>query len=232
MMKRILVVGATGDVGLGVVSAVLAKGWQVIAAGRNEETLKALEQRHSATNFSYCVGDLATESKAQQLWACAVECFGGVEAVVVAVNAPNVEQPLLTWDAERLNAVFSQNVLTHFNAAKVFIPALPKGGVFVGIGGGTADFIAPNIAQLSMMQAAQRMMYRGIAKENKGLDVEIRELMILSMVNGESSRDRAEPTWLTDEEIGRHLCAIIETPSDFPKPILSVSAREQVGVAG
>jgi uncharacterized protein YbjT (DUF2867 family) len=34
--KRVLVVGATGDVGQGIVAGALQSGWSVIAAGRNE----------------------------------------------------------------------------------------------------------------------------------------------------------------------------------------------------
>ena len=53
--------------------------------------------------------------------------------------------------------------------------------------------------------------------------------MVVSMVNGESKRDRAEPDWLTDVEVGRHVCAILDAPGAFPGPILQLKSRDQVG---
>ena len=44
----------------------------------------------------------------------------------------------------------------------------------------TADFIFPQMAHVSMTQAAVRMLYRGLAKERTG--AQLRELMIVSMV--------------------------------------------------
>jgi hypothetical protein len=84
------------------------------------------------------------------------------------------------------------------------------------------------MAHVSMSQAAQRMLYRGLGRERRE-GAEIRELMIVSMVNGESSRQHAKPEWLSDIEIGRHVCAILDAPASFPGPILQLKSREQVG---
>jgi uncharacterized protein YbjT (DUF2867 family) len=35
-MKKLLVVGATGDVGQGIVAAAMARGWRVAGAGRSQ----------------------------------------------------------------------------------------------------------------------------------------------------------------------------------------------------
>ena len=228
MSQRLLVIGATGDVGQGVVSAALAGGRKVVAAGRSEEKLSRLSARQAGANLAVVAGDVATEAGAQTLWDKAAAVYGGVDAVVVAVNAPNRLSPLADWTAEDLSAVIASNLLTHFIAAKTFLPRLPAQGVLLGVGGGTADFVIPKLAYLSMTQAAQRMMYRGFARERKD-GAEIRELMVVSMVNGESKRDRAEPDWLTDVEVGRHVCAILDAPGAFPGPILQLKSRDQVG---
>ena len=228
MTQRLLVVGATGDVGQGVVSAALETGRKVVAAGRRAERLARLSASHPGETFAAVVGDVATEAGAQTLWDQAAAVYGGVDAVVVAVNAPNRLSPLADWTAEDLSAVIASNLLTHFIAAKTFLPRLPAQGVLLGVGGGTADFVIPKLAYLSMTLAAQRMMYRGFARERKG-GAEIRELMVISMVNGESKRDRAEPDWLTDVEVGRHVCAILDAPGAFPGPILQLKSRDQVG---
>jgi NAD(P)-dependent dehydrogenase (short-subunit alcohol dehydrogenase family) len=229
MEKRVLIVGAAGDVGQGVVQAAVDAGHKVIAAGRNGERLAALRTTHPTARLATVVGDIGAEDGAQALWAAASVPFGGVDVVVVSVNAPIVARSLFEWRANELGDLFKANVLTHFQAAQAFIPQLPEDGLYVGVGGGMADFIAPKMAQLSMMQAALRMMYRGLARERRGQGPAIRELMIVSMVNGQSKRDRAEPAWVTDLDVGRHVCAIIAAPQLFPGPVLELKSRAQAG---
>jgi NAD(P)-dependent dehydrogenase (short-subunit alcohol dehydrogenase family) len=225
----LLVVGAAGDVGQGIVEAALASGRSVVAAGRSDGKLNALAARLGSDALACVAGDLGSETGAAALWRQAGKAFGGIDDVVVSVNAPTQVSPLLDWSAEDLSAALSANVLTHFIAAKAFLPHLPETGILIGIGGGTADFIFPKMAHVSMAQAAQRMLYRGLAKERKS-GAQLRELMIVSMVAGQSNRDSAPPDWVTDVEVGRHVCAILDAPEKFARPILHLRSREQVGL--
>jgi NAD(P)-dependent dehydrogenase (short-subunit alcohol dehydrogenase family) len=224
----LLVVGAAGDVGQGIVAAALSSGRRVIAAGRNGDRLERLAARCPGEPLFWVVGDIATEGGAAALWEAAAAKAGGIDAVVISVNAPNRLKSLMDWSAADLSAVLSGNLLVHFIAAKVFVPRLPESGILIGIGGGTADFIIPKMAYVSVSQAAQRMMYRGFARERQ-TGAQIRELMIVSMVNGESSRETAKPDWVTDVDVGRHVCAILDAPTTFPGPVLQLKSREQVG---
>lgn len=230
-MKTVLVIGAAGDVGRGIVSEAIKAKWQVVAAGRSADKLASLSKKHSGSTITTVAGDITTEKGAQQLWEDVLACYGGINAVVISVNSAIANSRILEWNADELLNIYQQNVLTHFIAAKCFISKLGKEDIFIGIGGGTADFIAPKMAHLSMAQAALRMMYRGIEKENRKNEnsPHIKELMIISMVNGESSRKVAEPSWLTDTDIGQHTCAILNEPARFPKAILTLSSREQIG---
>jgi NAD(P)-dependent dehydrogenase (short-subunit alcohol dehydrogenase family) len=225
---RLLVVGASGDVGQGIVAAAVQAGWRVIAAARDEARLESL-RASGGPELAIAVGDLASEDGANALWSVAVSRFGGIDAAVVAVNAPNAARPILEWDPGDLLGVFATNVMTHFIAAKTFIPRLPADGAFIGIGGGTADFVIPKRGQLSMAQAALRMMYRAVAREYREAGPAIRELMILSMVNAPGKRALADPSWLTEIEVGRHVCAVLADPARFPGPVLTLKSREQVG---
>jgi hypothetical protein len=58
----------------------------------------------------------------------------------------------------------------------------------------------------------------------------IRELLLYAMIAGESKRDVAEPHWITAEEVGRHVGAIIADPAPFEGPILSLKSRRQIGI--
>lgn len=223
--KRLLVIGACGDIGQGIARGASASGLRVVAADRDAGRLQRYDD---GSGIATIVGDLSSEDAVAALWGAAVVPFGGIDAVAIAVNAPNAIRPLTDWTAADLGGVYATNVLTHFNAIKMLLPRLPEDGILIGIGGGTADFVLPKMAELSMMQAAQRMMYRGFAKERK-TGAQIRELMLISMINGERKRDIAEPHWVMDVEVGQHVCAIIADPETFAGPILRLESREQVG---
>ncbi len=232
-MTGLLVIGASGDVGQGVVEKALGKGWTVAAAGRTEEKLLALDKRlGSPKNLRLVPGDIGDESGVTALLEKAKASLGTIDAVVVAVNAPNTAKPLLDWTIPEFIKLLRDNLVSHFIAAKTFIPHLADGGIFIAIGGGTADFVIAGMGHLSIVQAAERMMIRALAKEHRGKTTHLRELMIISMVNGASTRQQAAADWLTDTEIGEHITSIIARPAEFPGPILSLKSRDQVGVPG
>jgi NAD(P)-dependent dehydrogenase (short-subunit alcohol dehydrogenase family) len=224
----VLVVGAGGDVGRGVVAAALQSGRKVVAAGRSAGTLAQLAELNSSGGLATVQGDLASETAALNLWNAASAAFGSITDVVVAVNAPSALGGLAELSVDDLAAILAGNVLTHFVAAKTFLPRLPQSGMFIGIGGGTADFIFPGMVPASMSQAALRMLYRGLAKERKA-GAQLRELMIVSMVAGQSNRNTAQGDWVTDLDVGRHVCAVLDEPTRFPKPVLHLRSRAQAG---
>jgi NAD(P)-dependent dehydrogenase (short-subunit alcohol dehydrogenase family) len=226
--KTLLVVGAGGDVGQGIVAAALQSGRRVVACGRNAAALDRLGSHHRTERLASVSGSIGSEAEAVDLWGRACEPFGPVGDVVISVSSGGPLQPILEWSAAGLNESLAGNLLTHFIAAKTFIPRLPADGMLLGVGGGTADFIFPNMAHFSIAQAGLRMLYRAVGKECRE-GPQVRELMIIAMVNGESSRDRAGSDWLTDEEVGRHVCAILDAPERFPETILKLTSRDQVG---
>lgn len=226
--ETLLVVGAAGNVGQGIVAAALASGRNVVAAELKEDWLGKLKDRHAGDSFACVTGSIANEADAAVLWADASKAFGNIDHVVISVNVPVEERLLMDFDAAELSSVLLGNVVTHFVAAKSFMPLMPDHGLLIGIGGGTADFIFPKMAPISMSQAATRMLYRGLGKEIK-TGAQSRELMIISMVNSEASKAFAKPDWVTAEEVGQHICAIFDTPDAFPKPVLHLRSKEQVG---
>jgi NAD(P)-dependent dehydrogenase (short-subunit alcohol dehydrogenase family) len=230
-MATVLVIGGTGDVGQGIVSVLVRGGYRVIAASRNEERLRGLAQSLGLpAGLRTVTGSVESEATAAALLAAVREGGESLDAVVASVNAPmRSSVPLFERSADDLSHVLRQNLITHFVAAKTFVPAIAKGGVYMSIGGGLADMVRPGFGHHSMVQAALRMMLRTLATELNGQPVAVRELIIASMVNGESRRSVAQPEWVTDIDIGEHVRAILERPHEFPDMIQTLSSREQVG---
>jgi len=224
---KLLVIGAAGDVGQGLVYAAVERGWSVAAAGRDADRLKRIIAAHPAGQVRPVIGSVADPAAAAALLDAGRTELGGLDAVIVSVNAPNDVRPLSDWTPDGLLGMFAGNVITHFNALTAALDVLNPQGVFLGIGGGTADFVRAGSVHISMGQAALRMMYRGMAKEQPSRIV--RELQIVAMVDGESTRHKADDTWLKAEEIGRHACAIIERPAEFSGPIVILRRQDPIG---
>jgi NAD(P)-dependent dehydrogenase (short-subunit alcohol dehydrogenase family) len=228
--KSVLVIGATGDVGSGIVKVLLERGHAVIAAARHAGRLAVLRDRLGHFHaLQTAAGSLETEEHAGELLARVRQLCSAIDAVIVSVNTPREPSPLLARTSDSLAALLQGDVIAHFAAARTFIPAISAGGILLGIGGGSCDFILRGGVPQSAAQAALRMLYRGLASELASNPVQVRELIIASIVNGASTRGRADPLWVTDTEIGAQVSAIVENPAAFPEPILRMARRDGTG---
>ena len=233
-MQTVLIIGATGDVGRGICTVLLEAGYHVIAASRGgprlTELRNGLAARASGGRLDILEGSVESEARAAQFRDAALKLAdGNLHAVVASINGPTTIKPLLESSTEELTGVINANLVSHFIAAKTFIPAIAKGGMYMSIGGGMTDFVVPGYGMVSTCQGAQRNMFRMISREARGGPVAVRELLLYSMIAGESKRDKAEASWLTDEDCGRHVLAVLRDPQAFAGPILALRSREQVG---
>jgi len=229
-MKNAIVIGATGDVGLGIVEALLGAEFNVLAIARNAAKLDQLSaQFGSAGNLTTLASNVGTEDDAERTAREALKVMTP-DLVVLSVNGTAAATALEGLSPDHLSDVMKDNLLPHLAATKAFVPLLPRGALFVGIGGGMADFIFPGMAAISMAQSAQRTLYRYLAAEPAYQHVVIRELMLVSMIAGASKAGIAEPHWITASDVGRHVIAICADHQAFPGPILMLKSRKQVGL--
>jgi NADP-dependent 3-hydroxy acid dehydrogenase YdfG len=226
--RTLALIGATGDVGTGILRVAVRRGWDVLAVARTAERLAELLAEHGAA-VRTIVGSVADETAGAQL---AAE-LGPVDAVVVAVNAGYPLRPILDWSAEDLNALVAANIGAHLVAARHLLPLVRKGGDFLGIGGGMADLVIPHYVPFAISQAGQRQLYRGLIREDRGTSgVRIRELLVRAMVNGPSTRDRARSDWITEDEIGEHVAELLDeaaTADERAEKILTLMSPRVAG---
>lgn len=229
-MKTAVVIGATGDVGRGVSMALHGAGYGIVAVGRSRVTLDALRQELAIPDLAVLAGSVGTAAEAARLAEDITATAPRPDVVAVTVNGTTTQTPLLELGAPELDRVLRENVSPHVIAANALIPIVAEGGAYVGIGGGMADNVFPGMAAISMAQAAQRVFYRYLAREPTYAGVNVRELMLYSMIAGRSKAEVAEPHWITAEEVGRHLVAILSDLDAFAGPILTLKSRKQIGL--
>lgn len=220
-MRTVAVIGASGDVGMGVVRMALARQWGVVAIARSAERLAALAAG-SAGAIRVLPGSVADDDSAGRLAAA----LGPVDAVVVCISAPFPLRRLADWPVSDLVALFAENVGAHHAAMRHLLPLVRPGGTFLGVGGGTADVVLPKMAPISVVQAGQRMLYRGLAKEasrdQMTASVRVLELLVSAMVDGASTRSVAGPDWITDDEVGAAVCDLLD--GDERGPIVTLTS--------
>lgn len=209
---------------------LLRRGHQVAAVARNIDRLATLaSDLDHPTALLLLPGSVGNDTDAGNLRDAIGKAFGEIDAVVVSINSPRHPRSLRSHTTDELAAVIGSDLLSHYAAARAFVPALVAGGVFLGIGGGSADFVLEGGAQLSVAQAGLRMMYRGLAHEFAAQPIAVRQLIVASVVNGASTRDHADPLWVTAAEIGERVAAIVEAPGDYPEPIWRIGRRDGHG---
>ncbi len=229
-MANLVVIGATGDVGRGIVAVLLAEGHEVAAVARNLARLEALRQELGAPAGLHIVrGSLSDDAGGAKLLEAVRAVHSTIDGVAVAINAPRERADLLAVGSDRFSGFLASDLVAHFTAAKTFVPALPPGGTYVGIGGGSADFILEGGAHMSVAQAGLRMLHRGLAFEAEPLGVHLKQLTVASVVNGATTRAHADPAWVTAEEIGAQVAAMIARPGEFPEPVWRIARRDASG---
>lgn len=222
-IRRVIILGATGDVGRGVVDRAVARGWPVTAVGRRAEVLRVLAAEYPDGAVDVAVADVSTVAGARDL--ADVVITEDSIAVVNAVSLPWMPVPILDTKYAAAATYWEAYLGTHLAVLQEVVPRLAGNSVLLAVGGGMADFVVPGLAVVSMSQAAQRMLYRALDAELGHRGPAVRELMVISKVSGRSNRDEAQPGWLTDADIGERICEIIAAPDadENVGPILKIT---------
>lgn len=219
-MKNIVVIGATGNVGRSVVLEGLRREWIVTAVARDGRKLAELSATASSALLGVASADLGSERQAQAL--ADGPLASTPDAVVVAINSWTTQRRMLDWDPDGLRTTLSANLEPHLVAARAFLPQLRPGAVFLSIGGGTADFLAPGSAHMSLTQSALRMMLRAIAKEESDRGVHIKELLVRAAVQGHRAQGFTAGATISADVVAMKVCDVLDAPEQHTEVILTL----------
>jgi len=231
--KTIVLLGAAGGVGEGVTDEFLRAGARVLAVSRSGAKLDQLAVRLGRpSGLVRIVGSVGSEDEASALALSARRSSPRIDGVVSSIGSwwegpPLVSTPLADW-----NAVLAERLSSHFLAAKHFIPLLASaapGGFYLSIGGSTAEVPVPNSGPVCVASAAQVMLTKVLRAESKNASVRIQELMIWTTIATRSHADKVDPDWITPNEVGRHIIALMASEASAREPIVHLRDRKAVG---
>ncbi|BBH69937.1 hypothetical protein ACTI_66220 [Actinoplanes sp. OR16] len=225
---KVLVIGGTGGVGEGVVTALLDAGATVVATGRDQARLDSLKVRLSAARplrdrrphdrlITQTVDLLAPDLGATLLR------HGPFDGAVVSVadwGAQGRKRLVDLTDAE-WDALIEQNQTTIFRAYRALVPALGPDAMIAQLNGLSADLPFPGAGGVALTAAATKSMTRTMAEESRGDGPRIYQI-ILGVIR---TRPRQlagidDPRWIPATDVGVHIAELVAGTSPLSGTVL------------
>ncbi|RPE80178.1 SDR family oxidoreductase [Vulcaniibacterium tengchongense] len=230
----LVVLGATGGIGRGVVQAALEQGRPVVAVAADRAELQALRDRHPGAELHTVVGAVTGDADGARL-ARALRRLGRPFAGVVAAICGDPERGrLLDRPAAFLRRKLDEELLPHLAAARHLMPLLAageRGGGYVLIGGPGSEHPWAGYGHRSVAEAALRMLARVLHDEARPLGVRVQLLAIERPVCTERNREHACPQWPSALAVGQRALALIGAHGP-PRPDAVVRYPDAAGDAG
>ncbi|MGO4221477.1 SDR family NAD(P)-dependent oxidoreductase [Lysobacter sp. TAF61] len=209
----VVVLGATGGVGRGVVEAALAAGRPVIAVARDKSGLQCLKSHHPKADLSVVAGSISSDADGERLAKALTKLGRPIGGVIAAVSGSASRGRLLDHPAAYLRQRLDEDLLPHLAAARHLLPLLAqanRGGTYVLIGGPGAEQPWAGYGHRSIATAALRMLARVLHEEARSIGVRVQLLSIDSPVSTELNREHACPQWPSAIAVGQRALALVE----------------------
>jgi len=232
MKPAVLILGATGTIGRGVVAAAAESGQPVIAVARDRDALEQLKLNLPDADLTIVPGSVANDADSEQLAKTLRELRRPLTGIVVALSGGTGRGRLLDHSIDVLQRRLDEDLLPHLAAARYLLPVLAeseRGGGYVLIGGPGSELPWAGYGHHSVAAAALRMLAGVLHDEARALGVRVQLLAVDTPVRSERNHAHACPQWPSAVAIGR--CALdLAEPGDRREParaIVSCSTRKR-----
>lgn len=213
-MKTIVIGGATGAVGRGLVRYYATEGHRVIAIVRNDAKRTDLETylnglKLDVGNVTLLVNAYQDEADIARLRNQLSE-LGTIDLVIASLggwyHGPTLDElPISDWEM-----VVTDRLSSHFRFAKVVLPLLKKQrhGAYVLINGGAAEYPVPHSGVISIMAAGQKMMAEVLYQEAGHYGVRVFGIAAFTVIQTDRNANTSG-LWLTPGDIGEYALNVL-----------------------
>jgi len=231
--KRIaLVAGGAGEVGEGIVGAMLHEGARVIVPSRDSGRLERLRKRIGEKGGALVTvkADIGTAEGAEALREQIITDMGALDIVVVSLGGWWRGSPLMHMGAGDWKREIRNNLTAHYIVARTFLPMLldRPGSSYTMLNGPAA--LTPLIGSgvISIAAAAQTMMKEVLSAECAGALTRINTVMIMTPVLTRS-RASGPASWLRADEVGEYVAWLAsDDAAEVRGATLKLQSREQL----
>lgn len=234
----VLVLGADGDVGLGVARAALEAGRAVIAVAKDPAALDALAAQHPGAALRTLEASVASDGDAAEL-AARLRAPGIVfDGVIASIAGDHACGRLIDQPADVLRRTLDQDLMPHLFAARHLFPLLPQDGRhgYVLVGGPGGDYPWAGYGHCSIAAAALRMMARVLHDEAARHGLRVQLLSLDAPVGTDANAAHAGSAWPKAVAVGRRALAMLDRdwPAavpvvDFARPVTTPRAVDRAG---
>ncbi|MCC8361795.1 SDR family oxidoreductase [Lysobacter sp. A6] len=222
-MPALLVLGATGAIGRGVVRAALDAGRPVIAVSPDADGLRDLQGSRAHADFV----SIALPLDARNAPALVDELRKldrPVDGVIAALCNERERGRLLDAPATEMRDALDASVIAHLAFARELLPLLAEGGRaggYVLIDGPGGENPWAGYGHRSVGGAALRMLARVLHDEARPMGVRVQLLALEFPVRTDANAKHACDLWPHADGIGRRVVAMLERKDRVaPEPIV------------
>jgi NAD(P)-dependent dehydrogenase (short-subunit alcohol dehydrogenase family) len=163
-VKVALVTGGGTGIGAATARRLAADGWAVAVTGRRLEPLEVLADELGALALP---GDVGERAEAEAAVSATVECFGGLDGLVLNAGRGEAPGSLLDVDPDAFADVHRVNVLGSVVTARAAIrPLLERKGALVAVSSVAGLRAAPDSVAYCSSKAALVMLAQCIAVDH------------------------------------------------------------------
>lgn len=211
---EVLVLGAGGVVGFGVVGALLEAGSPVLAVSRDGTRMQALAE-HFADEPALelmTIDSTDTDADVAGLASCLRQRKRPLRAVFASL-APQLESGrLLDKPTDFLRQKLEYDLIPHLAAARHLIPLLGEQegtSHYILLGGPHAECGWAGYGHASITSAALRMLTHVLHQEASGLGVRVQMLAVDKPVSTPANGRNACAEWPSALAVGRHAVSLL-----------------------
>lgn len=228
LAPEVLVLGGSGKVGSGIVSALLEAGSPVLAVGRDRGRLEQLATWHAdEPGLELMAGSVANDRQAERLAERIAARPRPLRAIVDAVGGTHRSGRLLDQSASSLRRTLDEDVLPHLAAARHLLPLLGEqsdvAARYILIGGPQTECGWSGYGHASVTVAASRMLAKVLHEEAKALGVRLQLLAVQSPVWTVENAAHACAGWPSALAVGRNVVSLLAGEGDGGRCVITYS---------
>ncbi|MEZ0472876.1 SDR family NAD(P)-dependent oxidoreductase [Luteimonas salinilitoris] len=208
----LLVLGATGCAGRGVVEAAVAAGRAVLAVAEDAAALQALRQQYPQADLGVLAMPLRSDGDAAALAEAVRNGGRRLQAVIATIGGESASGRLLDQPAEVLRNTLDQDLLPHLVAARHLFPLLPASQHtrYLLVGGPGGGYPWAGYGHRSIAAAALRMLARVLHEEARREGIRVQLLSVDAPLRGADGDVHACAEWPQAAAVGRRALALLE----------------------
>ncbi len=229
LAPEVLVLGGTGNVGQGIVAALLEAGSPVLVVGRDPGRLAALcEQFADEPGLETMLGSLGDDGSARSVAERVAQRRRPLAAVVDAMGGPYNRGRVTDRSGDALLQALQADVMPHVHAGRHLLPLLqggPHARRYVVIGGPAGYKAWAGHGETSITLSATRMYAQVLHQEAQALGVRAQMLEVNNPVCTPTNAANACIEWPSALLVGRRLVSLLDNCTDN-RPIVRCDTRD------